>query len=184
MITRREALDLVRERIGAPNLVNHCLATEFIMEALAVRLGVSDEDRQRWGITGLLHDLDYAQTGEDPDRHGLVTAELLQGRVDDEQLHAILAHARKAPLESPMDWALYCADPTTGFIVAAALVRPDKALAGVQLKSLTKRWKEKAFARGASREQMATCSELGLERDEFLALALAALQAHASELGF
>jgi predicted hydrolase (HD superfamily) len=83
-----------------------------------------------------------------------------------------------------MDMALYCADPTTGFIVAAALVRPDKDLAGVQLGSLTKRWKEKAFARGASREQMATCADLGLERDEFLALSLAAMQARASEIGF
>ncbi len=68
-----------------------------------------------------------------------------------------------------MDIALYCADPTTGFVVAAALVRPDKSLEGVKLKSLKKRWKEKAFARGASREQMATCADLGLERDEFLA---------------
>ncbi len=78
---------------------------------------------------------------------------------------------------------LWCADPTTGFIVAAALVRPEKDIAGVALKSLTKRWKEKAFAKGASREQMSGCAEIGLERDEFLALALAAMQARASEIG-
>jgi len=82
-----------------------------------------------------------------------------------------------------MDHALWCADPTTGFIVAAALVRPEKDIAGVQLKSLTKRWKEKAFAKGASREQMAGCAEIGLERDEFLGLALAAMQARASDIG-
>ena len=82
-----------------------------------------------------------------------------------------------------MDTALYAADPTTGFIVAAALVRPDKSLANVEVKSLKKRWKEGAFARGASREQMATCEEIGVARDDFLALSLAAMQAHAEELG-
>jgi putative nucleotidyltransferase with HDIG domain len=184
VLDRGEAHALVVERVAAPNLVNHCVATEAIMGALADRLGLPADDRERWELAGLLHDLDYAETGEDPARHGLVTAEMLQGRVDDEIMHAILAHAEKAPLGSQMDRALYCADPTTGFIVAAALVRPDKDLREVQLKSLTKRWKEKAFARGASREQMATCAELGLERDEFLALSLAAMQARASELGF
>jgi predicted hydrolase (HD superfamily) len=78
---------------------------------------------------------------------------------------------------------MYAADPTTGFIVAAALVRPDKSLAGVEVRSLLKRWKEKAFARGACREQMATCEELGLSREEFLGLALFAMQARAAEVG-
>ena len=82
-----------------------------------------------------------------------------------------------------MDHALWCADPTTGFIVAAALVRPEKSLAGVEVKTLKKRWKEGAFARGASREQMATCEDLGIARDDFLALALEAMQARASEIG-
>jgi putative nucleotidyltransferase with HDIG domain len=181
---RAEAHALVVDRVAAPNLVNHCVATEAIMAALAEHIGLSAEDRDRWALAGLLHDLDYAETGEDPARHGLVTAEMLSGRVDEEVVHAILAHAEKVPLESRMDRALYCADPTTGFIVAAALVRPDKDLRQVQLKSLTKRWKEKAFARGASRDQMATCSALGLERDDFLALSLAAMQGRASDLGF
>jgi predicted hydrolase (HD superfamily) len=134
-------------------------------------------------LAGLLHDLDYAETGEDPARHGLVTAEELAGLVDDGIIHAILGHAEKAPRESQMDVALYAADPTTGFIVAAALVRPDRALAGVEVRSLLKRWKEKAFARGASREQMETCTDLGLTREEFLALSLAAMQARASDIG-
>lgn len=180
---RSDALALVKERIPNRNLVNHSLAAEFIMEAIARHLGMSDEDVARWGLTGLLHDLDYAETGEDFARHGLVTAELLEGQVDDEMIHAILAHAEKAPMETTMDRALYAADPTTGFIVAAALVRPDKSLANVEVKSLKKRWKEGAFARGASREQMATCEDLGIPRDEFLALALDEMKAHAEELG-
>jgi putative nucleotidyltransferase with HDIG domain len=173
----------VTERIPQANLVNHCVATEIIMRALAERLGIPAADADRWAIAGLLHDLDYAETADDPARHGLVTAQELAGQVDDEMLHAILAHANKAPRESAMDHALWCADPTTGFIVAAALVRPEKDLAGVEVRSLTKRWKEKAFAKGASREQMAGCEALGLERDEFLGLALSAMQARASEIG-
>jgi putative nucleotidyltransferase with HDIG domain len=178
-----EARALVADRIPTSNLVGHCVATEAIMDALAARFGLAEADRTRWALAGLLHDLDYAETGEDPARHGLVTAELLDGKVDDEILHAILAHAEKAPRESLMDKALYAADPTTGFIVAAALVRPDRSLANVEVRSLLKRWKEKAFARGASREQMATAEDLGLTREEFLGLSLAAMQARSAELG-
>jgi len=108
---------------------------------------------------------------------------MLAELVDDEIIHAILSHAEKAPRESLMDKALYAADPTTGFIVAAALVRPEKTLEGVKVSSLTKRWKEKAFARGASREQMASCEQFGMERADFLALSLEAMQARAEELG-
>jgi putative nucleotidyltransferase with HDIG domain len=183
MMDRAEALELTCASIPNKNLVNHCVATEVIMEALARHLGLPEADVERWALAGLLHDLDYAETAEDFDRHGVVTAEMLEGRIDDEMLHAILAHAGKAPRESLMDRALYAADPTTGFIVAAALVRPDKSLANVEVRSLLKRWKEKAFARGASREQMAACEELGMSREEFLALSLAAMQARADEIG-
>jgi uncharacterized protein len=183
VISHEAASALVSERIPQANLVNHCVATEIIMSALAKHLGLSDADVERWALTGLLHDLDYAETGEDPDRHGLVTAELLSGQIDDEMLHAILGHADKVERESVMDHALWCADPTTGFIVAAALVRPDKDLDNVELKSLKKRWKESAFARGASRDQMAGCSLLGIERDDFLALALAAMKARKGDIG-
>jgi len=181
---REAAFALVTQRIPQSNLVNHSVAVEVIMEALARRFELPEEDIRRWALAGLLHDLDYAETAEDPGRHGLLTAEALAGLVDDEIVHAILGHADKVERESLMDQALYAADPTTGFIVAAALVRPDKDMQAVEVRSLLKRWKEKAFARGASREQMDTCSEMGLTRDEFLALSLAAMQGRASELGF
>lgn len=183
MMDRATALALTRERVPNANLVNHCVATEVIMEALARHFGLEAADVERWALAGLLHDLDYAETAEDFERHGVVTAELLEDELDAEQLHAILAHADKAPRESLMDRALYAADPTTGFIVAAALVRPDKSLANVEVRSLLKRWKEKAFARGASREQMAACEELGMSREDFLSLALVAMQARAAEIG-
>jgi len=183
-LDRTEAYTLVTERITAANLVNHCVAVERIMGALARHFALPDADVARWELAGLLHDLDYAETAEDPARHALVSAEYLTGVVDDEIVHAILAHADKAPRESLMDRALYAADPTTGFIIAAALVRPDKDLAAVEVRSLVKRWKEKSFARGASREQMDACTEIGLTREEFLTLSLAAMQAASSEIGF
>ena len=183
MISRDEAFALISERIPNANLVNHCVATEIIMGALGRHLGLPAADLERWELTGLLHDLDYAETADDPARHGLVTADLLKGVVDERIIHAILAHADKVTRESDMDKALWCADPTTGFIVAAALVRPEKDLAGVQLKSLKKRWKESAFAKGASREQMGACEALGLERDEFLQIALEAMQQRAADIG-
>lgn len=183
MIAREEAYALVTERIPQRNLVSHCVATEIIMRALAGHFGLTAEDTDRWALAGLLHDLDYAETADDFERHGLVTAEELAGLVDEEMLHAILAHADKAPRESQMDHALWCADPTTGFIVAAALIRPEKKLAAVDVEALNKRWKEKAFARGASREQMAGHEALGLPREQFLGIALEAMQARASELG-
>jgi hypothetical protein len=183
MISRDEALALVEERIPQRNLVNHCVAAEIIMGALARRLGKCDAEVAGWELAGLLHDLDYAETADDPARHGLLTAEHLAGLADERIIHAILAHAEKVPRESDMDKALWCADPTTGFIVAAALVRPEKDLLGVGLKSLKKRWKESAFAKGANREQMGACVELGLERDEFLAIALEAMQERRAEIG-
>ncbi len=184
MIARAEAYELVKQRIPQPNLVAHCVATEIIMEALAKRLGVSPNDVERWALVGLLHDLDYATTAEDPSSHGKVSAELLADVLDDEMVHAILAHACHAERETTMDHALWCADPTTGFIVAAALVRPEKDLAGVSVKSLKKRWKEGAFAKGANRDQMAGHEQLELEREEFLAISLEAMQNRASEIGF
>lgn len=184
MIGREDAFALVRERIDNRNLVNHSVATEVIMEALARHFELADVDVRRWAIAGLLHDLDYATTAERFERHGLDTVEVLGEAIDEEMAHAILSHADKAPRTTLMDRAMYAADPTTGFIVAAALVRPDKSLAAVEVRSLLKRWKEKAFARGASREQMATCEDLGLAREEFLSLALGAMQARAAEVGF
>ena len=102
MISRAEAYALVEERIPQRNLVNHCVATELIMRALAEHLALSETDADRWALTGLLHDLDYAETADDPARHGLVSADELAGLVDERIIHAILAHAQEAPIESDM----------------------------------------------------------------------------------
>ncbi len=157
------------------------LAVEAVMIKLAQRFG---EDEQLWGLTGLLHDLDYADTVDDFARHGYITCELLKDELPPEALHAILAHPAHVPAETKMDWSLYCSDPVTGLITAAVLMHPSRKLAGYKAKSLKKRFKDKRFAAGANREQIMTCSELGLELDEFLTLSLEAMTGIAGELGF
>jgi putative nucleotidyltransferase with HDIG domain len=183
-MTRDEALALVRERAKNPNMVSHMLATEAIMAALARRLG---HDETRWRLAGLLHDLDAEQTADKMDVHGTLTVEWLRqaGLKDEEVLHAILAHnpGNGSRIETPMDRSLFACDPLTGLVTAAALIRPERKLDLVMLKSLKKRFREPSFAKGARREDMLTCSELGLELDEFLEIGLEAMKEVADELG-
>ncbi len=164
-------------------MVKHMLATEAIMRALAVRLG---EDEKEWGLTGLLHDIDVELTEGDMTSHSKLGADLAKEMGASEAMaHAILSHNEMhgVPREAKLDKALFCADPLTGLITAAALVRPDKKLAGVEAKSVRKRFKEKSFAAGANREHIALCSELGLELDEFIELGLKAMKGVATQLG-
>ena len=182
-MNREEALDSIEANVENRNLIKHMLATEAIMRALARRLG---EDEEEWGLTGLVHDIDVELTEGDMNTHSKLGADLVgEMEASDAMIHAVLCHneAHGVPRETKLDKALICADPLTGLITAAALVRPDKKLAGVELKSVRKRFKEKSFAAGASREQIATCSELGLELDEFIKLGLGAMKGIAEDLG-
>lgn len=183
-MTRDEALALVEEKVKSENLVRHMLATEAIMAALAEHLG---GDRERWALAGLLHDLDVEETAEDMAVHGLRTAEWLAeiGFADEEVLQAIRAHneGNGSCCSSLLDRALVAADPLSGLITAAALIRPERKLELVALKSLKKRFKEPAFAKGANREQIARCEELGIPLEQFLGLGLSAMQGIAAQLG-
>lgn len=183
-MTREEALALVHAHVDSENLVKHMLATEAVMGALARRLG---GDEQQWRLAGLLHDIDAEETAEDMARHGLRTVEMLRlaGLDDEVVLHCIAAHnpANGSSVNSAMDRALYACDPLTGLITAAALIRPEKQLALVSIKSLRKRFKEPAFARGARREDILTCEELGLDLEEFMVIGLQAMQEVSDELG-
>jgi len=182
-VTREEALDSIKANIENKNTIKHMLATEAIMRALAKRFG---EDEEEWGLTGLLHDIDMELTEGDMSTHSRLGADLATELGASEAMaHAILCHnqAHGIPTESNLDKALCCADPLTGLIIAAALVRPDKKLAGVEAKSVRKKFKEKSFAAGASREQIAQCAELGIELDQFLALGLEAMKGIAPSLG-
>lgn len=179
---RNHALDLLHEHLENRNLRRHVYAVEAVMRALAEKLG---HDPEPWGIAGLLHDLDYELTLEDPDRHTYLTKEWLadEDGVSDKMMHAIHAHAGHVDRVSPMDKAIYCADPTTGFIVACALMHPDKKIASLEADFMLRRFKEKRFAAGASREQMAACSDLGFELEDFLLLARDAMAGISDELG-
>jgi putative nucleotidyltransferase with HDIG domain len=178
---REKALELVKEHLEKDNLVKHCLAVEACMRGFAEKFG---EDVEKWGLTGLLHDLDYKYTVDDPDNHTLKTAAMLaEYNLDEDILHAIKAHNAKAPLASKMDIALYTVDPTSGFIIACALMHPSKKLENVNLKRMKKRFKEKSFAKGANREQMQECVNMGVELEDFLVTCLTAMQKIAPQLG-
>lgn len=178
---REEALSLVKSKVTQKNLVKHMLATEAVMKRLARHFG---EDQQLWGLVGLIHDLDYQETLDNPDMHGLITADILKERgLSEKIIQAVKAHAWKAEAESKMDWALYATDPTTGFIVACALMHPSKKLADLDLKFLMNRFKEKRFAAGADREQIKTCAQIDLALEDFLSMALEAMQGISGELG-
>jgi putative nucleotidyltransferase with HDIG domain len=183
MMDRGKVIKAINENVKNQNLTKHMLATEAIMRALARRFG---EDENVWGLAGLVHDIDVEVCHNDMSCHGKIGADMAARMgFSPEVVHAVLAHneAHAVPLESRLDKALFCADPLTGLITAAALVRPDKKLSGVEVKSIRKRFKEKSFAAGANREQIATCSDLGLELDDFIALGLEAMQGISSELG-
>ncbi len=180
---RKEVIDSINENVENKNLVKHMLATEAILRALARRLG---EDEEEWGLTGLLHDIDVELTGGDMSSHSKLGADLAKELgASEAMVHAILCHneAHGVPRETKLDKALFCVDPLTGLITAAALVRPDKKLAGLEAKSVIKRFKEKSFAAGANREQISLCSEIGLELGKFIELGLTAMQEISSDLG-
>ena len=181
-MTRDEAIKLVRKHVKKENLVKHMLAAGACMREIALKLG---EDPDRWEIAGILHDLDYEETYDKPDIHAIRTVEMLKeiGFEDDEILNAILAHAWKKDRETLMEKVLYAVDPTTGFIVACALMHPSKSLAGLSLKFMKKRFKEKRFAAGADRNQIKTCEEFGMSLDEFLETCLEGMKKISNELG-
>lgn len=180
---RDTAYKLVCEKVKQGNLVKHILAVEAVMRRLAEHFG---EDVDRWGLVGLLHDLDYSETENDPDRHTHLTAEWLKEypEIDEGMIRAIHCHAEHEPCENKMEWSLYATDPTTGLITAAVLMHPSKKLDQLQVKSIKKRFKDKRFAAGARRDAITKCDELGLTLEEFLGLALDGMRRIAPELGF
>lgn len=183
-ILREKALELVREHIHNENLFKHCLASEAVLRAMAARLG---EDVEKWGLAGLLHDLD-SETHPDLAVHTQETVRILAGLgVHAEIIEAIRLHNPKAhPGETRttvFQHALAAGETITGMVIATALVQPDKKLASVKPKSVKKRMKEKAFARGANRETIMECEMIGIPIADFCTLSVAAMQEIADSLG-
>jgi putative nucleotidyltransferase with HDIG domain len=178
---REEILDSIHGNVQDKNMIKHMLATEAIMRALARRLG---ENENEWGITGLIHDIDMELVEGDMSSHSKLSADIAQELGASETMaHAILCHneAHGVPRETKLDKALFCADPLSGLITAAALVRPDK-LSGLTTKSVMKRFREKSFAAGVNREQVAQCQEIGLDLEEFISLGIEAMKGIAPQL--
>ncbi len=168
MIERAEALRLMESKIANKNLRKHIYSVEAGMVRLAKHFG---EDENIWGLTGLLHDLDYDVTAEIAPQHTFITEEWLKPyNLPAEMIYAIRCHPGHAPCRTSLDWALYTTDPTTGFIVACALMHPSKKLINIDAEFMLRRFKERRFAAGASRENIAACSYLGLELADFLML--------------
>ncbi len=183
MMEREKALQLVKENIKQKNLVKHCLAVEAVMKRLAEYFA---RDVEKWRLAGLLHDIDYEETADDPERHSLVGAEMLvEMDMPEDIVYAVKVHngVHGLPRKSLMDKALYASDPLTGLIVASALIHPDKKLAALDTQFVMNRYEESSFARGADRDVIASCTEMDLELEEFIGLALEGMKEINNELG-
>jgi uncharacterized protein len=183
-ISRQDAVRLMEASLQGESLRKHSYATEAVMRALAERLG---QDPDAWGIAGLLHDLDYEETKDQPQRHGLVTAQRLGEKgVDPEILEAIKAHNAEAlgiDRNGDIGIALTCAECMTGMVIATTLVYPDKKIGSVKSSSILKRMKQKEFARNVNRDLIRKCEDLHIPLEEFAELSLKAMSRIAAVLG-
>ena len=182
LLTRDEALNLVKKNVTKKNVVYHMLAVEAIMRSVAKHFG---EDENQWGLIGILHDIDYEKTEAEPQKHSLLAEEILKGFVPDVIIKAIKTHNFKytgVMPETRMEKALIASDAISGLLVACALVMPSKKLADVKVESVAKKFKDKDFARGADRERILVCEEIGIPREKFFEIALNGLKKVAAEI--
>lgn len=180
---RDEALELMQENIKQKNLRKHCLAVEAVMADLA---NYFDKDEHNWRLAGLLHDIDYEDTADQPEKHSQVGADMLaEMGMEAKIVDAVRAHngMHELPRKTMMAKALYAADPLTGLIVASALIHPDKKLESLDTEFVLNRYGDSSFAKGADREVIASCKEMDLELKEFIGLSLSAMKAISDDLG-
>lgn len=186
-LNRDQAIELLEKYVTTPHIKIHSLATEAVMRALAKKLAPQDEEL--WAMAGLLHDLDNDSCDwkNDMATHGPVTIEILKENNfgNEEMYNAILAHnpANGTKAKTTFEIAMYAGDPITGFINAITLVYPDKKIASVKVKSITKRMTETRFAAGANREAMKSIEKTGITFPEFAELSLNAMREISEELG-
>ncbi len=176
-IQRDDAIKLMEKNIKTENYRYHLLATEAVMRALARKFGKNED---LWGITGLLHDLDWEQTEKEPRKHGKITVDILKSKgVSPAVLSAIPAHNYEytgKERKTDLDFALTAGELITGLIVACALVRPDKKLSGVKTSSVKKKFRDKSFAAKVSRDDIRDIERLGIPLDDFIELSLVAMK--------
>lgn len=189
-LNKQQADELVDKYVTNPTTKLHLTESEAIMKALARKFG---EDEEKWGIIGLLHDIDWDLSKDNHGNHCKLMVPILRDAgATDFLIETILSHGYGNPhCGAPQDkvrdgrlqHCLAAAETLTGLIVASALIRPDKKLSAVELKSLKKRFKSKAFAAGCDRSIILECEKAGVPLDEFLELGLKSLQSMSGELG-
>lgn len=181
-MTRQQALDLLHEHTLTEPLRKHALAVEAAMCAYAGKFG---EDEELWSVVGLLHDFDYERFPSYPD-HPTKGSEILKERgVSEDVRRVIMSHVPDTgiPRDTAMAKALFACDELCGFIMAAAVIRPNR-IADLEVSSVRKKLKDKAFARAVSREDIATgAADLGVPLDEHIGFVIAAMKGRAAELG-
>ena len=182
MISHEEAMKLLCQYLQDEKLRFHSFAVESIMTQLAKRL---NKDEELWSIVGLLHDLDYEYTQNNPEKHSKITAEILSGLIPEAGIHAIKGHnyihTDYLPTTS-LDKALLAADAVSGLIIAAALVMPNKKLSEVNEKTILKKYNDSSFAKGCNRDRIAMSEDIGIPLEDFLSISLHALQDIASTI--
>lgn len=183
MLDRNEALQLIKKHSKKRYMFFHMLEVEAIMKALALHF---NENEEKWSLTGLLHDIDFEETEENPKDHGLKAEEILKGLAPQEIIHAIKAHnfdyTRAVPA-SPMDNGLIAADAIAGLLVACALVMPSKKLREVKVETVAKKLKDKDFARSIDRNRVLYYEKMGVGKEEFIKIALEGLKKIDAEIG-
>lgn len=179
--SREESFNILKSKVKTVNLIKHMLAVEAIMKGLATHLG---EDVEKWGLAGLIHDVDIDEYGKDPSLHGKIGAQWLKEiGYDTDIVNAVLAHAGHKPLENRFEMALFASDPLSGLIISSALIHPSKKLSSIDTTFVLNRFSEKRFAAGARRDDIKVCEQIGLRLDEFITIALNAMKGISNELG-
>jgi uncharacterized protein len=183
-MNKEQAVILLNNYVKNQNLIRHNLAVGFIMKALARHF---QQDETDWEIAGILHDIDWEETKNDPDKHSLKAKEILsQTDLKSEIIQAIYVHnhLHKIAPKTLFEKALYCVEELSGLITAAALVQPDKKLSSVTVESVLKKFKTKSFAGGVNREIILLCNEyLGLSLEELTLISLKAMQDNSESIG-
>ncbi len=183
-MNRTEAYQLLKEYVKNENMLKHSRASEVVMMAMARKLGENEEE---WGLAGLLHDVDVEITNADAKVHGLKSKEILNGKVSDLIIDAIVHHNEDAegvgPRSTVFQHALAAGETITGLVTATTLVYPDQKIASVKPKSVTKRMKQKNFAASVKRENILECEMVGIPLAEFAELAVKAMAEISEELG-
>lgn len=183
MISREEAYKLLKKYLKNQNLIKHSIAVEAILADMAKRL---NKDEHLWRITGILHDLDYEYTKEEPEKHATMSTQILDGLLPEQAINAIKAHNYMHTSQVPstsLDKSLIAADAVSGLIIATALIIPSKKLIDVRIETLYNKFKDKSFAAGCNRKRIELCTDVGIELPSFLKLSLESLQLVSDDLG-